>query len=126
MARKEFTYRGKTLQELQSLSRKEFVDLLPSRSRRSILRGYNDAAKKAEQSILSGDNVKTHSREVVILPQFVGKVIKVHNGKEFVELRVQEEMIGHRLGEFSLTRKRVSHGSAGVGATKSSSALSVR
>ena len=69
---------------------------------------------------------KTHNREMVIVPKFVGWTIGVHNGKEFVQVRVTEEMLGHRLGEFALTRKGVKHGAAGVGATKGSAALSVK
>lgn len=126
MAKKDFMYRGKTLDELQKLSKDEFVALIPSRSRRSFKRGYTDAAKLAERRILEKDDVKTHAREVIILPQMVGKSVHVHNGKEFVQVRIVEDMLGHRLGEFALTRKQVKHGSAGVGATRSSAALSVR
>lgn len=126
MAKKVFTYRGKTLKELQELSRDEFAELLTSRARRTLTRGYPDEWKLAEEKILTQDNVKTHIRGIIILPQMVGKVIKVHNGKEFKDVRVQEEMIGHRLGEFAQTRNNVRHSSPGVGATRSSAAASVR
>jgi small subunit ribosomal protein S19 len=56
----------------------------------------------------------------------VGKNIMVHSGNQFVSVRVTDEMIGHLLGEFAMTRKSVRHSSPGVGATKSSAALSVR
>lgn len=126
MAKKIFTYRGRTLEELQALSKDEFAELITSRERRTLKRGYPEAQKLAEQKILAGDNVKTHAREVVILPKMVGKTVHVHNGKEFKKVMIVEEMIGHRLGEFSLTRNNVKHSDPGVGATKSSSALSVR
>ncbi len=126
MARKEFRYRGKTLEELNTLSRKDMTELFTSRIRRTLQRGYPEEVKKAEAKILSKDNVKTHCREIVIFPQMVGKIIKVHNGKEFVDVRVQAEMIGHVLGEFSQTRATARHNSPGVGATKSSGAKSVR
>jgi small subunit ribosomal protein S19 len=126
MAKKEFTFKGKTLEELKALSREEFITLLDSRSRRSLKRGYPEETKKAEEKILSKDRVKTHSRELVVVPGMVGKTVLVHNGKQFVEIRITEEMLGHRLGEFSLTRNTVKHSSPGVGATRSSGALSVR
>ena len=126
MAKKEFTYRGKTVSELMELSRQDFMKLIPSRERRTMARGYDDEWKKAEEKIIAKDRVKTHIRDLVILPQMIGKTILVHNGRKFIEVRVQEEMIGHRLGEFALTRHMVKHSSPGVGATKSSSAMSVR
>lgn len=114
MARKEFTYRGHTLEELKKLSRDELAELFTSRIRRTLKRGYPEESKKAEKKILEKDNVKTHCREIIILPQMVGKTIKVYNGNEFVDVRVEEEMIGHVLGEFSRTRKPVKHSKAGI------------
>jgi small subunit ribosomal protein S19 len=64
--------------------------------------------------------IRTHARDMVILPEMVGTTIAVHNGKEFVPVEIVPEMIGHRLGEFAITNKRVVHGRPGVGATKSS------
>lgn len=54
--------------------------------------------------------VKTWSRSSEISPEMVGFAFAVHNGKEFIEIRVSEDMVGHRLGEFSPTRKFVKHG----------------
>lgn len=54
--------------------------------------------------------VKTWSRRSQISPEMIGFVFGVHNGREFIEVRVTEEMVGHRLGEFSLTRKFIRHG----------------
>lgn len=70
--------------------------------------------------------VKTHVRDMVVLPKMVGLKLAVHNGKEFVTVVVMEHMIGHYLGEFAQTRRRVEHSAPGVGATKSSSSQSVK
>ncbi len=123
MARKEFRFRGKTLEELQQLSIEEIAELLPSRERRSLKR-LDDNKKKLLQKIQKKSFIKTHEREMVIVPQMVGKTIGVHNGKEFVQVIIQPEMIGMRLGQLALTRKRVAHSGPGVGATRSSSATS--
>ncbi len=117
----EFTYRGKTTAELQKLSLEEFTELLPARERRSIKRGFSEEQKKVLQKIKDGkETVRTHHRNMIFLPEMVSKIIEVYNGKEFVKVEVLPEMVGHRFGEFSLTRSRVKHGSAGVGATRSS------
>lgn len=118
MAKKEFIYRGKTIEELQKLSLKELAEILPARVRRSILRGFDDEKKHLIAKIAKKDRVKTHIREMIILPQFVGRTIQIHTGKEFVPVIIQEEMIGLRLGEVALTRKRTAHSNPGVGAGK--------
>lgn len=126
MAKKQFLYRGKTLEELKAMSLKEFALLLKSRERRKLNRGLTIEEKKLLKKLEKSDDVKTHCREMIILPSMVDKTIRVHNGKEFIPVKITPEMIGHRLGEFSLTRKRVIHHAPGIGATKSSAALSVR
>ncbi|MAG45376.1 MAG: 30S ribosomal protein S19 [Nanoarchaeota archaeon] len=127
MALKEFTYRGKTLEELQKLSLKEFVALLPARSRRSLARGLKPQQKKLLENLkVSKKPVKTHLRNAIIIPEMVGKMIFIYNGKEYTQIKIEPEMIGHYLGEFALTRKSVAHSAPGVGATKSSAAVSVR
>ncbi len=126
MARKEFLFRGKKIDDLKSLSLNEFAELLKSRERRKIKRGFTEEEKKLLKDLERKNEVKTHCRDMVILPLMVGKTINVYNGKEFVAVRVTAEMLGHRLGEFALTRKRVQHHAPGVGATRSSQALSVR
>jgi small subunit ribosomal protein S19 len=121
---KEANYRGKSLEELRKLDVREFAKYLPSRSRRSVLRNFNqleDFIKRCERKILRNKKIKTHLRELVIVPKMVGMVIQVHNGKSFNDVRISASMLGHRLGEFSLTRERVVHGDPGLGATKSSS-----
>jgi small subunit ribosomal protein S19 len=127
MAKKEFKYRGKTLEEVQGLSPQEFMDLIPSRARRSLKRGIQPQQKRLLTKLSQGrDNVKTHNRTQVILPQMIGKTIKIYSGKEWVAIIITPEMVGHVLGEFSLSRKRVSHSSPGVGATRSSASASVK
>jgi len=127
MAKKEFSYRGKKMEELQNLSIKEFAEYLPARQRRTLLRGMDETKKKLLADLKKGkNNVKTHCRDMVVLPEMVGKTIMVHKGKAFVAVRIEDEMIGHCLGEFVLTRNRVSHSAPGIGATRSSSSLSVR
>lgn len=127
MAKKEFTFYGKKLEELQQMSMKEFAQLCTSRARRSLSREMTEQQKALYKKIQAGKReVKTHARDMVITPEMVGKTIKVHNGKEFVALNITDEMLGHFLGEFALSRKVVSHSSPGVGATKSSANLSVK
>ncbi len=126
MKKVEFKYRGKSLDELKELSLKEFAELLPSRQRRTVLRGFSEAQKRFMKKLEKKDIVKTHCRDMIILPFMVGRTIRVHNGKEFVPLTIQQEMLGHYLGEFVMTRKRVTHNSPGVGATRSSASVSVR
>ncbi len=119
---KEFSYRGYSLEELQKMSWDEFAELLPARARRTLKRGWDEERMKAVRKIINsnGKVVRTHRRDLIVLPQFVGKRVAVHNGKEFVEIEIKPEMIGHYLGEFALTRKEVKHSGPGVGATRSS------
>ena len=123
----EYIFRGKTLEELKSLDLKSFAALLPSRQRRSLTRGIKQEQKKLLNKLkVSQKPVKTHLRNTIILPEMVGKNMLVYNGKEFVQIRIETDMLGHYIGEFTLTRKSVKHSSPGVGATKSSAAVSVR
>ena len=119
---KKFTYRGKEWEEIQGMGLKEFRDIMPARLRRSLKRGFTENQKKLLLKI--GKNPKkfhrTRCRQMVIIPQMVGTRIGVHNGKEYVAVDIKPEMIGHRLGEFALTRKNVQHSAPGFGATRSS------
>jgi len=127
MVRKEFTYKGKTLAELQSMNIDEFMKIVPSRARRKLKRGFSEQEKKLLQKIRKGKkNIETHCRDMIIIPEMIGHTIKVHSGKEFVPVMVQPEMLGHALGEFVMTRKKVSHSAPGIGATKSSASLSLK
>jgi small subunit ribosomal protein S19 len=122
----EFRYRGFKLSELKEMGIKEFSEHIPARQRRTLDRGLTDPQKALLRKLEKKDNVKTHCRDMIVLPVMVGKTIRVHNGKEFQALRVIEEMVGHYLGEYILTRKKVAHSSPGVGATRSSASVSVR
>lgn len=124
MAKKEFSYRGKKLEELQAMSLKDVAALLPSRQRRKIKRGFSEEEKKFAEKIKVKNNVKTHLRQMIVLPYMVGKTIKIHTGKEFLAILIQEDMIGYYLGELALTRKRTGHSAPGVGATKAAGAAS--
>ena len=127
MARKEFTFYGKTLEQLRGLSLPEFAKLLPSRERRSLTRGRKPGHEKVFKAVKAKQkNIKTHERDLIITPELVGVLIKIYDGRQFVPVEIQPEMLGHRLGEFALTRKKVAHSAPGIGATRSSAALSVR
>ena len=127
MAKKEFTYRGKIMDELKQMSVQEFMQVVPARPRRSLKRGFTPAQKKLLDKIKKGkNNIETHCRDMVILPSMVGLTIKVHRGNSFQPVLIENEMMGHYLGEFAQTRKKVAHSAPGVGATRSSASISVR
>jgi small subunit ribosomal protein S19 len=126
MAKKIFMYRGKTIEELKSLSMKDLASLFPSRQRRKISRGLSDSEKNLLAKLKVKDGVKTHLRDMLVFPEMVGKTIKIHSGKEYVPIVIQEDMIGYYLGELVMTRKRVGHTGPGVGATRSSSGATKR
>ncbi|MDP8002755.1 MAG: 30S ribosomal protein S19 [Caldisphaera sp.] len=129
---KRFKYRGKSLEEIFNMPMDELANLFPSRSRRSLNRGFTSSQKillskiralrKEMQQDPSKVNVviKTHVRDLVILPEMLGLTIAVHNGKEFVPIKITPEMLGHRLGDFSHTTRAVRHGEPGLKASKSS------
>ena len=124
---KEFTWKGKTEEQLKNLDMKEFMVLTTARQRRSLQRGFTEVQKSFMERIAAGENnVKTHCRDMIIVPQMIGKTIRVYNGKEFLPVIIIGAMIGHYLGEFSPTRKGVAHSAAGIGATRSSKAISAR
>ncbi len=126
---KEFMYRGRTFKELQNMSMDEFILLLPSRHRRSLQRGLTteqrillEGVREAKAALDKGQSVvvKTHARDMVILPEMVGVTILLHNGKEFAPVEITPQMIGHYLGEYAITNKPVKHGQPGIGASRSS------
>jgi small subunit ribosomal protein S19 len=122
MAR-EFTYRGKSAEELKNIDTREFAKLVKSRTRRAILRQTSKIEKfvdKCKALKEAGKPIKTHLRDIIVTPQMIDYQIDIHNGKEYVKIPIIPEMLGHRLGEFSVTRQKVKHGAAGIGATKSS------
>ncbi|MCD6464620.1 30S ribosomal protein S19 [Candidatus Woesearchaeota archaeon] len=123
---KEFLFWGYTLQQLKEMDLNQVAELLDSRARRKLKRGLTHVEKKLLEKLEKKDNVKTHARAMVVLPSMVGKTVRVYNGKEFVPITIMPEMIGHRLGEFAMTRKRVQHSAPGVGATRSTKHISVK
>lgn len=132
---RRFRYRGKSLEELLNMSLDEFTQLLPARQRRSLHRGLKKAQIKLlarVREILRNPElakktvIKTHVRDMIILPEMVGLTFAVYNGKEYAQFKVTPEMIGHYLGEFSPTVKRVTHGEPGLKATKSSRFVAVK
>ena len=126
---KEFTYRGKSLEELKTLDTREFAKHLGADSRRSVLRHFEvieKFVKKCRKRAEQGKPIRTHLRDLVIVPNMIDYTIFIHNGKEFIQIKMMPEMLGHRLGEFAQTRKKVEHGSPGIGATKSSGSMSVK
>lgn len=123
--KKEFTYKGKTIKELEALNVREFAKYLKSRQRRTVLRQFQQIEKfinRAKEKIAKKKPIKTHQRILVIVPEMIGMKIQIYNGRNFVPVEIVEEMLGHRFGEFAPTRARVKHGSAGIGATKGSRA----
>ena len=127
MAKKEFTFKGKTTEELKNMSMNELAQLLTSRQRRTINKGFTEQQKILLKKLKANEkNIETHCRDMIILPEMIGRTIKVHQGKEFVPVMIEAEMIGHCLGEFALTRKKVAHSAPGIGATRSSASLSVK
>jgi len=122
---KELFYRGQPVEKLKELDVRESAKFLKSRARRSVLRNFDQIEKfikRCDAKIARKKKIKTHYREIVIVPKLIGLTIGVHNGRAFQNIIITHEMIGHRLGEFAPTRGKVTHGSAGIGATKSSRA----
>ena len=116
----EFTYRGKTVDELKDMNLDEFAELLNSRGRRKIRRGLKDNEKKILEDLEEKDVVQTHERDMIVVPKMIDKTIEIYNGQRFITVDIEPEMLGHNLGEFAKTRKEVSHSAPGLGATRSS------
>jgi small subunit ribosomal protein S19 len=123
---KEFRYRGYTVDQLNSMSTEAILQLLPSRARRSLNRGISEDKRKILEDVrafkegkLKGQ-IKTHARDMIILPVMIGATVSVYTGKEFIPLEIKPDMIGHYLGEYVITNKKVVHGTPGIGASRSS------
>ena len=127
---KKYTFRGKDIDDLMGLSEEKLLELFKSRQRRKFNRGLKHKfsrlimkIRKSKKNVQPGEKppaVKTHLRNAVIMPEMVGAVLGIHNGKEFTTVEIKFDMIGRYLGEFALTYKMTSHGKPGVGATKGS------
>ena len=127
--RMRFKYRGHTLDELKAMSMDEFIQLLPARARRSLKRGLPPRQKKLLKRLRRAYRAKkrgkdlltrTHVRDMLIFPEMVGLKIGVFNGRTYEVVEVGPQMIAHYFGKFSMTRRRVQHGTPGIGATRSS------
>ena len=124
---KILTWKGKTIEDLQKLTLEEFSNLVPSRQRRSLTRGLTDKQKRFLERLRAAKKpLKTHCREMIIIPEMIGKKILIYGGKEWVSVDMKMEMLGHRLGEFAPTNKKVMHSAPGIGATKSSKFLPLK
>lgn len=120
MTDEDFTFRGKSLEELKQMNLDSFADLANARARRKIKRGLNENEKKLLSDLEDSDTAKTHERNMIVVPSMVGKTVEVYNGQRFIEVDIEGEMLGHYLGEFAKTRKKVEHSAPGLGATRSS------
>jgi small subunit ribosomal protein S19 len=131
LARKVFKYHGYTLEELQEMPLDDVIEMFPARQRRSLKRGFLPRQQKVLDKIRKFNKseqktggkphvIKTHCRDMIVLPEMVGLTLGIYNGQEFTEVEIQPEMIGCFFGEFAPTRKRVQHGDPGMGATRSS------
>jgi len=129
---KKQLFKGKTKEELQKMSIEEFMQLVPARERRSLKRGFTDQQKSLLLKIKKTNEgkykkpIKTHTRDIVVIPAMLDLMIHIHAGREFVPVHITIQMLGHRLGEFTQTRKKVAHSAPGLGATRSSSAIAVK
>ena len=133
---REFRYRGYTVEELRKMPLEKLVEILPARQRRSLRRGLTEQQRKLLEKVRKARELKertgkqpiirTHVRDMIILPEMVGVTVYVYNGKEFVPVEIKPEMIGHYLGEFAQTCKRVEHGEPGLKATRSSMFLPLK
>uniref|UniRef100_A0A8I5TFU8 40S ribosomal protein S15 n=1 Tax=Pongo abelii TaxID=9601 RepID=A0A8I5TFU8_PONAB len=120
---RKFTYRGVDLEQLLDKSHEPLIQLYSARQRRRLNWGLRRKqhsllkrlrkAKKAVPPMEKPEVVKTHLRDMIILPEMVGSMVGsmvgVYNGKTFNQVEVKPEMVSHYLGEFSITYKPVKH-----------------
>lgn len=131
MVKQQF-YKGKTKEELLKMPIEEFMKLVSARERRSLKRGFTDAQKALLLKIKKTREgkytkaIKTQARDMVVVPEMLDQTIHIHAGRDFVPVYINIFMLGHRLGEFTTTRKKVEHSAPGLGATRSSSAIAVK
>ncbi len=123
-SRRVFQYRGFTIDELRQKSMDEFISLLPARQRRSLTRGMSTQHIKLMEKIMGSKQskrpVRTHCRDFIILPELIGAIVQIYNGREFLRVTLLPEMLGHYLGEYAPTCKQVKHSAPGIGATRGS------
>lgn len=114
------TFRGVQISDFKEKTLAETLPFMNAATRRYYRRFLKGQAANLFNKLLANDTVRTHSREFFILPQFVGKTVFIHNGKDFIEFQIKNEMIGHRIGEFTLTTVPPKHSKIGIKGTKSS------
>ncbi len=127
---KEFTYKGKSVDELKNISLDEFIKITNSRIRRTLKRGFTHRQKNLLRKLkrMKGKDVlvRTQCRNMPVIPEMIGSKIGVYDGKEYVPVEVKPEMVGHYLGEFVMTREEVKHSAPGIGATRSSKFVALK
>lgn len=122
------------MDQLLAMSVEDFAKIVTSRARRNLLRNRDKKFEKALDgyrakyigTVKDYRPIRTHNRDAVVIPKMVGLKLGVYSGKEFTPVEIMPEMLGHWLGEFALTRRKIKHGKAGIGATKSSTAITAR
>ena len=124
---KKDTWKGYEEENVASISSEDFMKRISSRNRRTLLRvKFNPRLKKLIEKVREVKKanpkklIKTHIREAVILPEWLGLTFGVHNGKEFKKVEITLNKIGRRLGDYSHATGRVLHSGPGVGATRGS------
>ena len=140
---KTYTFRGIELDDLVKLSTDEFSRLIHARSRRRIMRGLGQKPEKflakcrkavrfktklfliflKKKLCQPGEKpppVKTHLRDMIVLPEMIGNVVGVHNGHQYAGVEIKDDMIGRALSELAITYVPIRHGRPGIGATHSS------
>lgn len=125
---KEVKFRGYTEEQLKTMTIEEYMNIITSRERRSLKRGFTASQRNLLEKIKERPDKyhKTHERDMVIVPQMLGAKLGIYNGKEWVTIDITPDKLGHRLGEFALTRNRVKHSAPGVGASRGSKHTSVK
>ncbi|KAI1361729.1 ribosomal protein S15, eukaryotic/archaeal [Xylaria arbuscula] len=127
---RKFSYRGVELDDLLSLGSDDLRTLFHARARRKLQRGLRRkpmglvrklrAAKQNAAPNEKPAECRTHLRNMIVVPELIGSVVAVYNGKVFNSVEIRPEMVGHYLGEFSISYTPVKHGRPGIGATHSS------
>jgi len=127
---RKFTFRGVDLDQLLDLPTSKLTELFHSRARRRFQRGLKRGPlrliiklRKMKKKAAPGEKpepVRTHLRNMIIVPEMIGSVIGVYNGKTFNQVEIKPEMVSTYLGEYSISYKPVKHGRPGIGATHSS------
>ncbi|XP_059157007.1 uncharacterized protein LOC131941645 [Physella acuta] len=127
---RKFTYRGVDLDQLLDMSLEQLSDVFNCRQHRRLNRGLKSKplalikrlrkAKTEAGHLKEREVVKTHLRDMIIVPEVIGSIFGVYNGETFIQVEIKPAMVGHYLGEFSITYNHVKHNIPGIFATHSS------